>query len=121
MNANPEWKGYTHTGDGFDWGWYYAFQQVADQTAEHLSDAYTTGRIRRDRLAGLFAIAAPPALLERLLQNLAETDMRSVLAYEGKVRAFHADLRSFYYPGLFGGNPFDPDLLAKLPQYSAEE
>lgn len=114
----PEWEGYTHTGEGFDWGWYYAFQQVGDQTAEQLSAAYTAGRIERNRLAGLFAIVAPPALLERLLQNLAGTDMQSVLEYEGRVRAFHAELRAFYYPGLFGNDPFDSGLLPELPQFS---
>ncbi len=118
VERHPKWAGYTYTGEGFDWGWYYAFQQVGDQRAEHLSQAYTAGRVERDRLAGLFAIAAPPALLERLLQNLAGTDMRSVLDYEGRVRAFHAELRSFYYPGLFRDDPFDPGLLADLPQFS---
>ncbi len=118
VERHPEWAGYTHSGEGFDWGWYYAFQQVGDQTAEHLSEAYTAGRVERDRLAGLFALAAPPALLERRLQNLAGTDMRSVLAYEGRVRAFHSELRDFYYPGLFRGDPFDPGRLSDLPQFS---
>ena len=121
VERHPEWAGYAHTGEGFDWGWYYAFQQVGDQSAEHLSEAYTAGRLERDRIAGLFALAAPPALLERLLQNMAGTDMRSVLAYEGRVRDFHAELRSFYYPGLFGGESFDPALLAELPQFSVVE
>ena len=118
VERHPEWAGYTHTGEGFDWGWYYAFQQVGDQSAEHLSQAYTAGRVERDRLAGLFAIAAPPALLERQLQSLAGTDMRSVLAYESRVRTFHAELRTFYYPGLFRDDPFDPGRLADLPQFS---
>ena len=118
VERHPEWTGYAHTGEGFDWGWYYAFQQVGDQSTEHLSQAYTAGRVERDRLAGLFAVAAPPALLERRLQGLAGTDMRSVLAYEARVRAFHAKLRAFHYPGLFGGDPFDPGRLADLPQFS---
>ena len=118
---HPEWAGYTHTGDGFDWGWYYAFQQVGDQSAERLSEAYTTGRLERDRLAGLFAIVAPPALLERLLQQLAGTDTRSVLAYEDRVRNFHAELRAFYYPGLFGEDSFDPALQTNLPEFSVVE
>ena len=121
IERHPEWKGYSHSGDGFDWGWYYAFQQVGDQHAEHLSAAYRAGRLERDRLAGLFAMAAPPAMLERLLQDLAGTDMRSMLAYEGRVRAFHAELRSFYYPGLFGEKSFDPALLAELPQFVIAE
>ena len=121
VERHPEWEGYTHAGEGFDWGWYYAFQQVGDQTAEDLSEAFTAGRVDRDRLAGLFALAAPPALLERLLQNLAGTDMRSVLAYERRVRAFHAELRGFYYPGLYGEAAFDPALHTDLPRFSIVE
>ncbi len=121
MERHAEWTGYVHSGDGFDWGWYYAFQQVGDQRTEHLSTAFTEGRIERDRLAGLFAFAAPPALLERLLQKLAGTEMRSVLAYEDRVRTFHAELREFYYPGLFGGGTFDPTLHAELPRFSDVE
>ena len=48
----------------------------------------------------------------------ASHDTRSVLANEGRVRAFHAELRSSYYPGLFGGEPFDKRLLAEPPQYA---
>ncbi|MEO0345138.1 MAG: DUF3526 domain-containing protein [Pseudomonadota bacterium] len=118
---HPEWTGYTDTGDGFDWGWYYAFQQVGDQTTESLSGAYRAGRTRRDQLAGWFAIAAPPALLERWLQKLADTDVSAVLDYENSVRAFHAELRAFYYPGLFGDAPFDPTRIDDLPQYSNPE
>ncbi|MEM7431025.1 MAG: DUF3526 domain-containing protein [Pseudomonadota bacterium] len=117
VQRHPEWTGYVYSGDGFDWGWYYAFQQVGDQTVEELSSAYTAGRTERDRLAGWISIIAPPALLERLLQQLAGTDMQSVLAYEAQVRAFHAELRTFHYPGLFGGEPFDPAMLSALPQY----
>ena len=118
VERHPEWEGYAHSGDGFDWGWYYAFQQVGDQTAEELSDAYTAGRWERDRLAGIIAMLAPPALMERQLQKLARTDMRSVLAYEGRVRDFHAELRAFYYPGLFGDAPFNTGLLTELPEFS---
>lgn len=118
FESYPEWRGYTHAGEGFDWSWYYAFQQVGDQQTEHLSSAYKAGRVERDRMAGLVAFAAPPALLERLLQKLAATDMSSTLAYEGRVRAFHAELRSFYYPGLFRNEPFDPNRLVDVPQFS---
>lgn len=117
----PEWKGYTKAGDGFDWGWYYAFQQVGDLRTERLAEAYTTGRIMRDRLAGLFAYAAPPVLLERLLQKLAGTDMQSVFAYEYRVRNYHAELRAFYYPGLFGGKSFTPSALSELPKFDVRE
>ncbi|MEM6512711.1 MAG: DUF3526 domain-containing protein [Pseudomonadota bacterium] len=115
---HPQWTGYAYTGDGFDWGWYYAFQQVGDQRAEALSNAFMTGRRERDRLTGLLAIATPPAFLERQLQRLAGTDTQSVLDYEVRVREFHAELRAFYYPGLFGDAPFSPEMLSELPEFS---
>ena len=117
----PQWGSYTHTGEGFDWAWYYAFQQMGDQQAKHLSSAYRAGRLERDRMAGLLAFAAPPALLERLLQKLAATDVSSALTYEDQVRSFHSELRAFYYPGFFGDEPFDPNRLADLPQFSLEK
>ncbi len=121
FERHPEWAGYTKRGEGFDWAWYYAFQHMGDHKTEHLASAYTTGRLERDRMAGLLALAAPPALLERLLQKLAGTDMNSTLAYEQQARAFHARLRSFYYPGFFGDEPFSPDRLADLPRFSHEK
>ncbi|MEL6216811.1 MAG: DUF3526 domain-containing protein, partial [Pseudomonadota bacterium] len=102
---------------GFDWGWYYAFQQVGDQTVEPLSQAYVSGRLQRDRLAGLFAWVAPPALLERRLQQLAATDMRAVIHYENGARAFHARLRAFYYPQLYGNDAFNPERYSDLPRF----
>ncbi len=118
VERHPEWAGYAHEGEGFDWPWYYAFQQVGDQKAETLSTSYQQGRIARDRLAGLTAIFAPPALLERSLQQLAGTDLLSAIAYENEVRGFHAALRTFYYPMLFGQEPYDPEKLGELPQFS---
>ena len=104
----------------FEWKWYFAFQQVGDQKAQALSEAYTTGRLKRDQLAGWLAVLAPPVLLERALQALARSDLRSALAYEAKVRAFHAKLREFYYPKLFRDERFEPAALEALPVFHAQ-
>ncbi len=117
VERHPEWTGYVHSGDGFDWPWYYAFQQVGDQKTETLTIAYKNARLERDRIAGLIALLAPPALLERLLQRLAETDLRTAIKYEDDVREFHSELRSFFYPLLFQQQPFDAEKLADLPQF----
>jgi len=58
-------------------------------------------------------------LLERALQALARTDLPASLAYEARVRAFHASLREFYYPRLFRNEPFEPAALEKLPRFTA--
>jgi ABC-2 type transport system permease protein len=123
MNAfaerHPQWSDHLEVQRPFEWKWYYAFQQVGDQQAQALSEAYTAGRQERDRRAAALAWVAPPALLERALQRLAGTDLHAALAYEARVRAFHAELRAFHYPRLFLQAPFDAAALAELPAFEA--
>jgi ABC-2 type transport system permease protein len=119
VERHPQWAAYTAVQRPFEWKWYYAFQQVGDQKTQALSEAYTAGRIQRDRLAGKFAITAPPVLLERALQALAQTDLQASLAYEARVRGFHAALRAFYYPKLFRDEAFDAGALGELPSFAS--
>ncbi|MEM6775733.1 MAG: DUF3526 domain-containing protein [Pseudomonadota bacterium] len=121
VKRHPQWAEHAEVGGGFQWKWYYAFQQVGDQKTEDLSNAYRAARIRRDRLAGLFALLTPPALLERSLQRLAATDLTASLAYEAQIRAFHARLRDFYYGQLFLDQPFDAAALSELPDYESSD
>ena len=106
-----------HRDGGFEWKWYYAFQQVGDQKVEALSQAYRSGRMRREQMANVAAWLAPPALLERLLQRLAGTDARATLGYEQQVRDFHAALRRYYYEKLFKQMPFNQEALSELPEF----
>jgi ABC-2 type transport system permease protein len=117
VERHPQWAAQASVERPFEWKWYYAFQQVGDQQTEALAQAYRAGRLQRDRLAGRLALLAPPVLLERALQRLAATDLPAALAYEGRLRAFHAELRAFHYPKLFLDQPFEPAVLAALPQF----
>jgi ABC-2 type transport system permease protein len=119
VERHPEWAPYRAVERPFEWKWYYAFQQVGDQRAEALSAAYTEGRRTRERWAARLAWLAPPVLLERQLQRLARTDLEAALAYEARVRAFHAELRAFYYPRLFPNAPFERAELDALPRFEA--
>ncbi len=119
VEHHPQWAAHAAVDQPFEWKWYYAFQQVGDQQARALSDAYTAGRLRRDRLAGWLAWLTPPVLLERGLQALAGTHLPAALAYEARVRAFHAELRDFYYPRLFRNQAFDAAQLQTLPHFNA--
>lgn len=104
----PEWADYTAwDNDAFEWKWYYAFQQVGDQIAEPLSEAYREGRQKRDALAGLASFISPATLMQRMLEGLANTDMKSAMAYEACVRDFHESLRAYHYPRLFKSEAFD--------------
>lgn len=120
VEHHPQWAAYASVRRPFEWKWYYAFQQIGDQKTRTLSDAYTAGRMERDQWAGRLSIGAPPVLFERSLQALAGSDVRASLAYEARVRAFHASLRAFYYPKLFRDERFDPAQLESLPRYDAQ-
>ena len=114
---HPEWENEAQIDRPFEWKWYYAFQQVGDQSAETLSTNYRKGIHERDRAASLAAFVSPPVLIDRTLQGLAGTDTRAALAYETTVRDFHARLRTWLYPKLFLEEPFDRAALSDLPAY----
>ncbi|MEM9292666.1 MAG: DUF3526 domain-containing protein [Acidobacteriota bacterium] len=118
IDRHPEWADHVEISRPFEWKWYYAFQQVGDQQAEELSLAFRDGRKQRESLAGTLSWLSPPALLERTLQRAAQTDGRSALEYEERVRRYHAELRAWYYPKLFPELPFDQGLLAEVPDFS---
>jgi ABC-2 type transport system permease protein len=118
---HPEWADHAEIEGAFEWKWYYAFQQVGDQKAEPLARAYRDARLTRDRISSYLAWLSPPALLERSFQRLARTDLAAALAYESRVRAFHARLREYYYDKLFLAAPFEESALEEFPQFDATQ
>lgn len=115
---HPEWKTVATPEEGFDWGWYYAFQQVGDQTVEPQSLAYRKGRAQRDHLAGWSSLVSPATALQRILERLANTDAQAAADYEQRMRDYHAELRAFYYPRLFELQAFDAERTeVELPQF----
>ena len=117
FERHPEWAHYQAIDQGFEWQWYYAFQQVGDQKTELLTQAYIGGRAQREQAARLAALIAPPALLTRQLQRLANTDMAASIRYEEDVRRYHGALRAYYYPKFFDHLPFDQSQLTQLPTF----
>lgn len=118
LTTHPEWKNKTQMGDAFEWKWYYAFQQVGDQKAEKLSKAYRAATLAKDTLAERFALLSPPMLTQRLMSSIAETDTKAAIKYELKIREYHKELRSFYYPLLFNEQTFKSEILSDLPKFS---
>ena len=113
----PQWRDYSVIEEGFEWKWYYAFQQVGDQTVAPLAKQYREARIERDREAGLVSLLSPASFVERSLEKLARTDASAMVAYEDRVRDFHEELRQFHYPLLFREVEYDADRLRDLPRY----
>ncbi|MEL7535933.1 MAG: DUF3526 domain-containing protein [Pseudomonadota bacterium] len=112
--THPEWAGQTITYEGFNWMWYYAFQQVGDQSVEDISTALRVGVRERDAFMGRAALLSPPLLIDRLFARLADTDIAAFQRYDRCVRDFHASLRKAHYPMLYGVEPFDVDKLLAL-------
>jgi len=119
IERHPEMANYTAlTSDSFEWKWYYAFQQVGDQAAEPLSQAYRQGQERRDELAMWSSLVSPATLLQRTMESLAGTDMRAAISYEQSIRDYHAYLRDWHYPKIFKYENFDAEqALGALPTY----
>lgn len=114
---HPEWAKYAHIERPFEWKWYYAFQQVGDQSVENLSELRRRAITKRDSAAVWVACLSPSSLVARTLSKIANTDTNAAMAYEQSVREFHAALRGFYYPLLFTEAEYSEDAFDKLPFY----
>ncbi|WP_133471680.1 DUF3526 domain-containing protein [Paraglaciecola marina] len=113
----PEWKDHVAMESEFEWKWYYAFQQVGDQTAAPLSQAYRDAAHKKYQLAGIASLLSPPLLLQRVLTRLANTDAVAAFQYEQQIRDFHERLRLFYYPFLFTQQKLGETQLATMPSF----
>jgi len=117
----PEWANYTKWdgADGFEWKWYFAFQQVGDQKAEGLSQDYRDRRLKRDERTSRFSLISPASLMQRQFEKLARTDASASQAYEARVRKFHEELREWHYPRLFKDTIFEAEQAKRaLPVYT---
>lgn len=120
--THPQWADYTEfdpeRDSSFNWKWYYAFQQVGDQTASELSKAYQAATLQKDSIASYVAFLSPSLLTQRLLSSAADTSVSAMVGYENDVRAFHKALRKFYYHHLFKDPDFSQESFEALPQFT---
>ncbi len=121
MNAfiatHPQWKNNVEMQSMFEWKWYYAFQQVGDQTVESMAQQYRMAAQEKYELAGYVSLISPPLLIQRYLTRMANTDAVAAFEYEKDIREFHRQLRHFYYPLLFTKNDFDKHQLINIPNF----
>jgi len=93
FETHPQWVSSPKVSRPFEWKWYYAFQQVGDQSVEALSNQLRTGIAQRDEAMKLVALASPPLLTKRLLSRAADTNIHAFQRYDRCVRDFHLMLR----------------------------
>ena len=117
LARQPQWVNTAKIEKAFEWKWYYAFQQVGDQTVESISEQLRSAIARRDQAMGLISFVSPALLIKRLLSRAANTDIASFQHYDRCVRDFHLSLREFHYPMLFGDVEYSSDQMQKLPVF----
>jgi len=118
--SHPEWSDSEPLTDQWHWKWYYAFQQVGDETAAELAGKYRETILARDELTSRFAWLSPAVAIQRRLEALAGTNVQASLDFEDRVRAYHERIRRAYYPVLFREVPFSKERLARIdiPDFS---
>lgn len=114
---NPDWSGTPPVTGRFAWRWYYAMQQVGDESVAAESLRYRENlRARQTAILNL-AWFAPATYAQLALSARAGTDLDSHLDYLDRVRAFHGELRKHFYPLFFAEASITPADYATFPKY----
>lgn len=120
FRSHPEWRGTAPLPPGFHWKWYYAFQQLGDESVAPRFAAYREGLQARQAWTMRLGWLLPGVGVQAALHRQAGTDLLAQLAYQDDIAAFHARLRAFYYPYLFGERGFGPQDYAVRPLFVAQ-
>ena len=113
----PEWSESAPLGTAFHYKWYLAFHQNGDDAVAPMSAAYREGIEKRTEAANSLGWVLPPVGLQAALTRMAATDMQAHLAYQDRIRAYHGELRRFYYGFLFGDKPFLEEDYQRAPEF----
>lgn len=114
---HPEWSDSEPLGAAFHYKWYLAFHQNGDEEVAEMAAAYRDGIERRSAAASKTGWLLPPVGMQAALTRLAETDMQAHIAYQDRIRAYHAELRRYYYQYLFRDKPFRQLDYTRAPEF----
>lgn len=115
--SHPAWRDTAPLPKGFHWKWYYAFQQLGDESVAPQVAAYRQGLLARQRWTERAGWLLPSVALQTVLHRVAGTDLPAQLAYQDAVARFHQRLREQLYPHLFTERPFGPPDVAQQPRF----
>jgi ABC-2 type transport system permease protein len=118
FRTHPEWRHTAPLPSGFHWKWYYAFQQLGDQSVAPQVAAYREGLLARQRWTSRLGWLLPGVGVQAALHRQADTDLQAQLAYQDRIADFHARLRAYYYPYLFNEVRFGLRDFAAQPRFS---
>lgn len=118
FQSHPEWRHTAPLPAGFHWKWYYAFQQLGDESVAPQAHDYRQGLLARQRWTERLGWLLPGVGIQAALHRQADTDLPAQLAYQDEIADFHARLRGFYYPYLFDDKSFGPGDFAAQPRFA---
>ena len=118
FRTHPEWRNTAPLPSGFHWKWYYAFQQLGDESVAPQVAAYREGLRSRERWTSRLGWLLPGVGVQAALHRQADTDLQAQLAYQDRIAEFHARLRTFYYAYLFNDMRFGAQDFAAQPRLS---
>ncbi len=116
---HPRWSDSPPLTEKFHYKWYFAFHQVGDESVADRVATYRVGLERRAALANRLGWILPSVGVQALMSRMANTDLAAQLAYQDRIRAYHRNLREFYYGYLFRDRPFGKADFGKAPSFAA--
>lgn len=119
FQTHPQWRDTAPLPEGFHWKWYYAFQQLGDESVAPQVAAYRAGLQSRQGWTARLGWLLPGVGVQAALHRQAGTDLQAQLAYQQRITDFHTRLRDFYYPYLFNEVRFGSADFAAQPRFSA--
>lgn len=118
--THPEWRNTAPLPYGFHWKWYFAFQQLGDESVVTQVEAYRKGLLARQRWTERLGWLLPGIGVQAALHRMANTDLQAQLAYQDRIAEFHSRLRAFYYPYLFNDLSFGAQDFSAQPSFSSQ-
>ena len=117
FRSHPQWRDTAPLPAGFHWKWYYAFQQLGDESvAESVAD-YRASLLARQRWTERLGWLLPGVGAQAALHRVAGTDLAAQLDYQDAITAFHDRLRTFFYRYLFNERAFGAADFAAQPRF----
>jgi ABC-2 type transport system permease protein len=117
FQTHPEWRDTAPLPTGFHWKWYYAFQQLGDESVAPQAAAYRQALLQRQQATVWAGALLPGVAVQTALHRAAETDLIAQLAYQDAIARFHERLRRQLYPQLFHDQPFGVAGFGALPRF----
>ena len=117
FRSHPQWRATAPLPAGFHWKWYYAFQQLGDESVAAPVAAYRESLLTRQRWTVRLGWLLPGVGAQAALHRLAHTDLEAQLAYQDAIADYHGRLRAFYYRYLFDDVPFAAPDFAAQPRF----